>query len=152
MKVGPKIVDEGLVLCLDAANKLSYPGTGTTWTDLAGSNNGTLTNGPTFDDEKGGSIVFDGSNDYANLGNASSLFPGPNITASLFCWIKPSTVSSSNISIGDQYTPNHRLYIGIYNGFWDAGFGNYRWDNNHTGSKIVATTNWTLVSLIITAG
>ena len=55
----PKIATDGLVLCLDAANRRSYPGTGTTWSDLAESNNGTLTNGPTFDAGNGGSIVFD---------------------------------------------------------------------------------------------
>ena len=61
----PRIVTDGLVLCLDAANKRSYPGAGTTWTDLtANKNNGTLTNGPTFDSANAGSIVFDGTNDY----------------------------------------------------------------------------------------
>ena len=41
----PKIVTNGLVLCLDAANVKSYPGSGTTWIDLSGNgNNGTLTN------------------------------------------------------------------------------------------------------------
>jgi len=61
---GPKIVSSGLVLCLDAANKLSYPGTGTTWTDLSGNgNNGTLTNGPTFSAGNMGSILFDGVDD-----------------------------------------------------------------------------------------
>ena len=58
----PKIVTDGLVLYLDAANTKSYPGSGTTWSDLSGNgNNGTLVNGPTFDSENGGSIVFDGS-------------------------------------------------------------------------------------------
>ena len=65
MYYGPRIVSNGLVLCLDAANKRSYPGTGTTWTDLSGnSNNGTLTNGPTFSAGNMGSILFDGTNDY----------------------------------------------------------------------------------------
>ena len=64
----PKIVSDGLVLCLDAANPKSYIGSGTTWNDLSGnSNNGTLTNGPAFNSENGGSIVFDGTNDYVNL-------------------------------------------------------------------------------------
>ena len=63
----PKIVTDGLVLCYDAANDRSYPNTGTTWTDLAGSNNGTLTNGPTFDTTNGGSIVFDGTNDRISI-------------------------------------------------------------------------------------
>ncbi len=58
----PKLVTSGLVLCLDAANKLSYPGSGTSWYDLSGNNyNGTLTNGPTFNNGNGGSIVFDGA-------------------------------------------------------------------------------------------
>ena len=69
----PRIITDGLVLCLDAANKQSYPGSGTVWTDLAGSNNGTLTNSPTFSSANGGSIVFDGSNDYVDIGNPTSL-------------------------------------------------------------------------------
>jgi hypothetical protein len=64
----PKIVTDGLVLCLDAANRKSYPGSGTTWTDLSGRGvNGTLTNGPTFDTGNSGSIVFDGTNDFVNV-------------------------------------------------------------------------------------
>ena len=76
-KSGPDIVENGLVLCLDAANKFSYPRTGTTWTDLSGnSNNGTLTNGPTFSAGNMGSILFDGTNDYV-LGTINgSIFTG----------------------------------------------------------------------------
>jgi hypothetical protein len=67
----PRIVTDGLVLCLDAGNKKSYPGSGTTWTDLSGrGNNGTLTNGPTYSSSNGGSIVFDGVNDYINYGTS----------------------------------------------------------------------------------
>ena len=66
----PRIVTDGLVLCLDAGNTKSYPGSGTTWTDLSGNGNtGTLTNGPTYNNANGGSIVFDGTNDYVTLGN-----------------------------------------------------------------------------------
>jgi hypothetical protein len=62
------IVTNGLVLALDAANRKSYPGTGTTWTDLSGNgNNGTLVNGPTYNSVNSGSIVFDGTNDYVSL-------------------------------------------------------------------------------------
>ena len=46
MNYGPKTVTNGLVLCVDAADKNSYIGSGTTWTDVSGNgNNGTLTNG-----------------------------------------------------------------------------------------------------------
>ena len=55
------IVTSGLVLNLDAANPASYPGSGTTWTDISGSgNNATITNG-SYDSANGGSIVFNGT-------------------------------------------------------------------------------------------
>lgn len=63
-----KTVTSGLVLYLNAADRNSYAGTGTTWTDLSGnSNTGTLTNGPVYSSANGGSIVFDGANDYVSL-------------------------------------------------------------------------------------
>ena len=65
---GPEITESGLVLALDAGNLKSYPTTGTTWTDLSGrGNTGTLTNGPTYSSANGGSIVFDGVNDYVTV-------------------------------------------------------------------------------------
>lgn len=77
---GPKIVTNGLVLYLDAGTTKSYPGSGTTWTNLSSNQyNGTLTNGPTYNSANKGSIVFDGSNDYVtcgpvlNFGSASSV-------------------------------------------------------------------------------
>jgi hypothetical protein len=61
------IVRDGLVLNLDAGNLASYPGSGTTWTDVSSNgNNGTLTNGPTYSSVNGGSIVFDGVDDVVN--------------------------------------------------------------------------------------
>jgi hypothetical protein len=69
----PRIVTDGLILALDAANTKSYPGSGTTWFDLSGNgNNGTLTNGPTFSSDNGGSIVFDGVNDYVQFSTVSA--------------------------------------------------------------------------------
>jgi hypothetical protein len=65
---GPRIVTNGLTLCLDAANRNSYPGSGTIWRDLSGNNNnGTLTNGPAFNPSNGGNILFDGTNDYVSF-------------------------------------------------------------------------------------
>ena len=62
----PRIVTDGLVFCVDAANKRSYPGVGTTWTDLtANKNNGTLTNMPdNFSTDGAGSLTFDGIDEY----------------------------------------------------------------------------------------
>ena len=88
---GPKpIVTEGLVFAVDATNYQSYPGSGTTWSDMVGGNDGTLTNGPTFDSGNGGSIVFDGTDDYMSTtySTPTSLQGDPNFTV---CgWFKKS--------------------------------------------------------------
>jgi len=66
---GPKILTDGLVLCLDAAISKSYPGSGTTWYDLSGNeHHGTIVNA-TFDNSNNGTIYFDGTDDYVNFGN-----------------------------------------------------------------------------------
>jgi len=88
---GPNMVYDGLVLYLDAANPISYPGSGTTWTDISrGGSNGTLTNGPTFNSGNGGSIVFDGTND-------GILLPGTNFS------LNQMTISSWNYSVNYQH-------------------------------------------------
>lgn len=85
----PSIVTNGLVLALDAANSRSYPGTGTTWTDLSGNGyTGTLTNGPTYSSANNGSIVFDGVNDCVN--RSESINTGQNFTFGV--WLNPTAV------------------------------------------------------------
>jgi len=71
------IVKDGLIFWADAGRDDSYPGSGTAWFDLTeNGNDGTLTNGPTYDPANKGSIVFDGVNDFANFGHSSSLVVG----------------------------------------------------------------------------
>ena len=97
--VGPRfgIVQDGLVLNLDASNTLSYPGSGTTWFDLTSNNNdGTLVNGPTFDSANGGSIVFDGINDYVSFTTPPSTNSGTE-KSSINVWIKTGTNVSNNL-------------------------------------------------------
>jgi hypothetical protein len=64
---GPYIIkDSSLVLLVDAADRNSYPGSGTTWYDVSGNgNHATLYNGPTWNSL--GYFSFDGSNDYADI-------------------------------------------------------------------------------------
>ena len=54
------VITRGLVLHLDAGNKNSYSGSGSTWTDLSGNgNHGTLYNSPTYSSLDGnGSFAF----------------------------------------------------------------------------------------------
>jgi hypothetical protein len=88
---GPDLIQDGLVLCLDAANTKSYPGSGTSWVDLSGNgNNGTLTNGPTFNSANGGSIDFDGSNDFIQGTIPSSVFSGAH---TISCWFYRRSLS-----------------------------------------------------------
>jgi hypothetical protein len=89
-----KIVTSGLVLALDAADRNSYPGSGTTWRDLTENNySGSLVNGPTFSSANGGSIVFDGTNDYANFGNPSTLNIPNNVTVNI--WFKINAITDT---------------------------------------------------------
>jgi len=92
----PAIVTNGLVLNLDAGFTPSYPTTATTWYDVSsGGNNGTLTNGPTFNSANNGSIVFDGVDDYAVTTQDQT--PNLNITSSitLETWLKSTAVANS---------------------------------------------------------
>ena len=89
----PSVVTSGLVLALDAGNTKSYPGTGTTWTDLSGnSNTGTLISSPTFSSVNGGSLTFNGSTNYVDCGNATNL---QLYTGTIAAWIKASSGNSS---------------------------------------------------------
>ncbi len=65
----PSLVTAGLVLNLDAGNAASYPGSGTTWTDLSGrGNHGTLVNSVTYNSANQGYLVFNGNGSYVGSG------------------------------------------------------------------------------------
>ena len=92
------IVTNGLVLNLDAGFTPSYPTTGTTWYDVSsGVNNGSLTNGPTYSSSNGGSIVFDGVDDYVT---GSCSLTGQNITVNLWCY--PTTTGVNKTPLTNQ--------------------------------------------------
>lgn len=91
-----KIVTNGLALVLDAADRNSYPGSGTTWRDLSGNaNNGTLINGPTFDSGNGGSIFMNGSNQYI----ASSYFGNTTDSFTFAAWFKNDNYSEAKYAL-----------------------------------------------------
>ena len=118
----PKIVTNGLVLALDAANNKSYPGSGTTWSDLSGNNNtGTLTNGPTFSSANGGSIVFDGTNDYVGFTYNSIFNPPSNISVSL--WGRLTVNNTSIRTLIELSVSTDELYF-IY---WRGDLSPKRW-------------------------
>ena len=116
----PRIITNGLVLCLDAANAKSYPGSGTAWTDLSGrGNTGTLT-GAGYSSSNGGSISFDGTDDYINCGSPSIL---NSFSSGVTCcaWIKSSSTN---------------IYSGIIQKWYQSGFqGGYQM-NISTGNVV----------------
>jgi hypothetical protein len=91
---GPKIVTDGLVLCLDAANRKSYPGSGTTWFDLSNNvNNGSLTS--VDYDSPSRSLVFDTASDTALVNHSSILNFSSRFTVS--AWIRVNSFSTASI-------------------------------------------------------
>jgi hypothetical protein len=88
----PTIVTNGLVLNLDAANTKSYVSGSTNWFSLGNpSLSGSLINGPTFNSGNGGSIVFDGVNDYASFGVISSL-PSGTSDRTMMGWVRDDSI------------------------------------------------------------
>jgi hypothetical protein len=105
---GPKIVTNGLVLALDAADKNSYSGTGTTWRDLSGNTNtGTLTNGPTFNGGNGGSIVFDGVDDYSSVATSGLV----SSVISMDIWFNVNSSKQYSALIGSNVTEKYEMLI-----------------------------------------
>jgi formylglycine-generating enzyme required for sulfatase activity len=144
------IVTDGLVLWLDAAIPASYPTAGTTWTDLSGNNNnGTLSNGPTFNSTNGGSIVFDGVNDHTDLG---SNFTYPIFTISL--WVNAGSTQVQYADIIDNNHTGFRNFVLQQNnnntnqyafGVSDASGG-----ISSSGSINLTANTWTNISITFT--
>ena len=115
--VSPGPVTDGLVLYLDAGNYVSYPTTGTEWVDLSIiRNNGVLTNGPTYSAQNGGSIVFDGSNDYINCGNLLAYQLATQVTVE--AWVNPTNNAGQGNIIQKDQNFGYRCRITSANAFW----------------------------------
>jgi hypothetical protein len=107
------IVTTGLIMYIDAGVGASYPGSGTAWTDITYTgNNGTLTNGPTYDSADGGSILFDGVDDYAALTNVNlSRASGQDFVWNT--WIKtPAVLSGYKMILS---TNANYYYLALFN-------------------------------------
>jgi hypothetical protein len=143
----PKIVTNGLALCLDAGNTKSYPRSGTAWTDLSGNGrNGTLTNGPTYSSDVGGSIVFDGTDDFVQCSGSLT------VTAATFvCWIRRNgsqgTYDGILFSRGTSVT-GMLFYTSDQLGYtWNNAIDTYTWNSGLT----VPDLTWCMVAVSITS-
>ena len=124
MAVGynPRTVTDGLVLSLDAGNTKSYSGSGTSWTDLSGnSNNGTLTNGPAFSSDNGGSISIDGNSETKGitLPSVSTIMgDGTGNWTIEFWYMTPSFTVSPGASTTIPLISNINWYNSANGSFW----------------------------------
>lgn len=148
---GPKIITNGLVLALDAANKKSYPGSGTTWTDLSGrGNTGTLVNGTGYNSGNLGSIVFDGTNDWSSFSSNPSYNVGTG-DFSAFCWMKSSNKSNFQtlLSLDDAATGGGILF---YTNITDGVFRTWIGGSVRNGSIDICNNVWNFVGVTRISG
>ena len=142
---GGPAVTSGLVLQLDAGNVSSYPGSGTTWSDVGGAYSGVLTNGAAYSSDDGGVIRLDGTNDYVNIGDHSSLRAPIGSAITIQMWAKISSATDWDGLFSKQYGAasydgfslvtgnNNKLQLnmngGGVNGIYESGSNNV-WTTN----------------------
>lgn len=130
ISAGPDMVQDGLVLSLNANDRLSYISGSTTWNDVSGQgNNGTLTNGPTFNSANGGSIVFDYSNDYVKINSFADILSKTAYTKT--AWFYMNSYKYNIVSGG-----NTALHA-----FWMAGTNKLSAGHNNSWQIVTSSTS-----------
>jgi hypothetical protein len=141
------VVTTGLQLYLDAGNASSYPGSGTTWTDLTvNGRNGTLTNGPTYSATNGGSIVFDGTNDFVQCTGSLT------VTAATFVsWIRRNGNQSQYDGIlfsrGTNTTGMNFQTSNQLGYHWNDAGNTYNWQSGLT----IPDATWCMIAVSVTS-
>ena len=139
------LVTSGLILNYDISNSSSYPGSGTTITDLQANSNATTFNSPTYTSSGGAYLTFDGINEYftTNTALGSKLNPVNSSTIiSIFVWVYPMDNGVIVQEIG-QTTPNtnwHDSQIEMVSGTLRFSV----WSNNPGFASSISTplNNW----------
>jgi len=123
----PKIVTDGLVFAVDAANKKSYPGSGTTWSNLSRNGiDGTLVNTPTYSSNNLGTFSFNGTNEYVSIPANNTTNIQGSLTVGMFCksnqsgWsIYWSGVSKYNqFILGPNAASGGKMAFLVYSNAW----------------------------------
>jgi hypothetical protein len=139
VKGGPNTVTSGLVLELDAGNIKSYQSGSTTWFDRSGyANNGTLINGPTFNTGSGGSIVFDGVDDYVNIPSNTNI-PVANSQYSINVWFSATSFGAGGLVGWGAYNSSNAVTALRFN---SNGFRHYWWGNDLDVALSMSTNTW----------
>jgi hypothetical protein len=154
----PRTITDGLVLCLDAANPKSYPGSGTTWTDLSGfGNNGTLVNGVGYTSDNGGSLVFDGVDDEVLINNNELARIGTG-NHTITSWVNNDIVTQEDfIGTGGIGVGDVLLMIFFQAGGGSGGFRGHAWSSTGNSNTIdspraIGTGNWSMLTQRVSWG
>ena len=126
---GKSIVTDGLAFYVDAGNGNSYDAAtgGATFTGLVGGLNATLTNMDTspssgsydYSSANGGSLAFDGANDYATLGySLPAQSSSTTFTWNLWIYL-PSGNDDDYVIFGNRYGPANLQFIKITPTNWE---------------------------------
>ena len=153
---GPDIITDGLVFAVDAGSTRSYPGSGTTGTDLINSESITLVNGVAFSSANGGSWEFDGSDDYISLPASLITALHGGAEASICIWIKNDTtqnyVGTSGIVQLSNYNSSNGCLWFYSNGYTYLDiFRTSRVEQVFANNTEVGT-NWNLLTITTTPG
>lgn len=142
----PNIVTNGLVLWLDAANRISYPESGVTWGDLSSQGNkGTLQNGVGYTASNGGAIDFDGTDDYVTFSSNPSATNA--ITVEVWCKIDSSNLTKTLVAFWVAGRDSAYRMIGNSASFsWVCATSNNSWYSAGTAlsgsSNLNDGSNW----------
>jgi hypothetical protein len=141
------VVTTGLQLYLDAGNASSYSGTGTSWNDLSGNGrNGTLTNNPTYSSADGGSIVFDGNNDFVQCSGSLTA-----TAATFVTWMRRNGPQGDydGIIYSRGTVATGLSFLGVTNKIsytWNNTVDTYSWDSGLT----IPDLTWCMVAVSVT--
>jgi hypothetical protein len=142
----PQIVTENLLGFWDAGFSASYPNVGTVWYNLSTGVNGTLTNGPSWNNSNTKSFfVFDGTDDYCSVGNLSSTNTNY-VTVSTFVKRGSDGWNGALFGFGTQASETQDVYF--WGGDANRPFGFNTWNgdswgfNNSTASGQIMDGRW----------
>lgn len=139
----PAIPSDSLAFAVDAGNPISYPGSGTTWIDLTGSNNGALTNGPTYSSSNGGYIAFDGVNDCVLVNSNASILSTTAYTKIAWAYFT-SFATGNNLISGGNLGTNHALFLQTQNRVYAGHNGSW---STVSSSSTLSLNTWYMIGV-----
>ena len=147
---GPDIIDDGLIFCVDGKNTKSYPGSGSTLTDLVGTSTGTINN-TTFDSS--GYFDFDGTNDSISF-TAPTNAPTGDEARTICSWIQMGHETNRMQAFGYGAGSSYRTFsmeISSY-GATDKSLGLHAWDLVWESTTLLTLNTWHYCTIAYAGG